>query len=46
MSRVVTLSEQAAPARKAKPTDAAGRPLKRDMPLVPADTIAGRLAPA
>ena len=42
MSRVVTLSEQAAPPRKAKPTDAAGRPLKRDMPLVPADTIAGR----
>lgn len=26
----------------AKPLDASGRPLKRDMPLVPADTIAGR----
>ena len=39
---MVTVTEPAAPARKAKPTDAAGRPLKRDMPLVPADTIAGR----
>ena len=39
---MVTVTEQAAPARKARPTDAAGRPLKRDMPLVPADTIAGR----
>ena len=39
---MVTVSEQAAPARKVKPTDSAGRPLKRDMPLVPADTIAGR----
>ena len=39
---MVTVTEEAAPARKAKPTDAAGRPLRRDMPLVPADTIAGR----
>ena len=39
---MVTVTEPAPPARKAKPLDAAGRPLRRDMPLVPADTIAGR----
>ena len=40
---MVTVSGDSIPARgKAKPLDAAGRPLKRDMPLVPADTIAGR----
>ena len=39
---MVTATEPAAPMRKARATDAAGRPLKRDMPLVPADTIAGR----
>ncbi len=39
---MVTVTEQAGAARKARPMDAAGRPLRRDMPLVPADTIAGR----
>ena len=38
---MVALTEEAGQARKMA-TDASGRPLKRDMPLVPADTIAGR----
>ena len=39
---MVTVTDEAAPARQAKPLDDAGRALKRDMPLVPADSIAGR----
>lgn len=38
----VTSERPTGGARKAASLDAAGRPLKRDMPLVPADTIAGR----
>ena len=38
---MVTLTRRA-PRAEAKPAAADGRPLKRDMPLVPADTIAGR----